>query len=90
MFYLRSALADQRHDRDPSVSADHWAVHFGRVDSVGLSNEGVGPDNVQCGDAEDSGGVVFAGFLEHLGGDGNGRVHGVGNNGEHGFGADLY
>ena len=53
------------------------------------SDEFVGADHVQCGHSEDLLGVVDAGLLVDLGGDGDGRVDGVGDDGDHRVGADL-
>ena len=47
------------------------------VQALSLGVEGAGTNHVERGDAKELLGIVRAGLLEHLGGDGDGRVHGV-------------
>ena len=54
-----------------------------------LTDEGVGPDDVEGGDPENLVWVVDAGSLEHLWGDGDRGVDGVGDDGNHRVGAHL-
>ena len=54
-----------------------------------LSDEGLGTDNVESGNTKEALGVEDALGLEDLGGDGNGRVHGVGDDENESLGCDL-
>ena len=53
------------------------------------SDEGLGADDVEGGDAEQALGVEDVLGLEHLGGDGDGRVDGVGDDQDEGLGGNL-
>mmetsp|Transcript_31587 Transcript_31587/g.57387 ORF Transcript_31587/g.57387 Transcript_31587/m.57387 type:complete len:212 (+) Transcript_31587:985-1620(+) len=63
--------------------------HLVDIKATGLSNKGVGTDNIEGGDTDDLAGVVLAGPLEGLRGDGDGGVDGVGDDVEDGVGAVL-
>lgn len=69
------ALGDEGDDGDSGVSTDDGNIDLGGVQALGLTNEGVGADNVQGGDTEDPVGVVDTSLLEYLRGDGNSAVH---------------
>ena len=85
----RSALTDQRHDGDPSVSSNHRTVHLGRVDVLHGADECVRANHIQGGDTEHTLGVQSASLLEDLTGDGDCGVDRVGDDGNHGLGTHL-
>lgn len=82
-------LAEQRHDGDTRVPADHGDVLVRRVGSLDLGHEARRAHHVERGDAEQALGVVHAARLEHLGDDGDGRVDGVADDEDVGVGARL-
>ena len=67
---------------------EHWVIKL-KDNNYALTDEGIGPNDVEGGNSEDLVGVVDSGGLEHLGGDGNRRVDGVGDDGDHRVGANL-
>ena len=86
---LGCALGDERHDGNPGVSSDDGAVDVGGVNALGLADKGICADDIQGADAEDALGVVHAGLLVDLRGDGDGAVDGVGDDGQDGLGAHV-
>lgn len=52
-------------------------------------NEGLGTDDIECGDTEELLGVEHASALKDLGGNGDSRVDGVGDDQEEGLGGIL-
>ncbi len=82
-------LGEEGEDGDAGVAAHDGHVHVVDVKALRLRDEGVGADHVEGGDAEDLLGVVDARLLVHLGRDGHGGVHGVGDDVENGAGAVL-
>ena len=83
-------MAEERDDGLAGVTTND-----GDGELVGLllagngSDEGLSADDIEGGDTEELLGVENAGLLEDLGGDGNGRVHGVGNDEDVGLGGVL-
>jgi hypothetical protein len=57
--------------------------------ACGLSNKGLGADNVERGDAEEALSVEDALGLEDFGCDGHGRIDGVGDDQDEGLGSHL-
>jgi len=72
---------EQRQNGDTRVSADHRDVHVVRVQSHAVGHEGVCSAHVEGRDAEELLGVVHSRLLEDLGGDRDGRVDGVADDG---------
>ena len=71
------------------MATDDGDFAFVGVNAGDFGEEAGGTDDVEGGDAEDAAGVVDAGFLEDLGDDGDGRVDGVGDDEDVGFGGDT-
>jgi hypothetical protein len=72
------------------VSTNDWNVEVGRVLLASdLGNEGLGADDIEGGDTEQLLGVKDASVLEDLGGNGDGRVDGVGDDKDEGLGQCL-
>jgi hypothetical protein len=83
-------LTEQRHNRFSGMTTNDRNSQRRRVLLANDgSNKRLGADNVERSDTEQTSGVKDASILEHLGGDGHGRVDGVGNDEEKGFGAVL-
>ena len=80
-----SRLGEEGQDGDASMAADHRDVHVLEGEALELGDKGVGADDVEGGDSDDLLGVVDAGGLEDLGGDGDGGVDGVGDDVEDGL-----
>lgn len=53
-------------------------VHAARVQAHAVAHKGVGPADIQRGDADEAAGVVDARLLVHLSGNGHRGVHWVG------------
>lgn len=72
------------------MSTDNGDVQIGRVFLAGdLSDEGLGTDDIESGDTKELLGVKDTSGLEHLSGDWDGGVNGVGNDENVGLGAVL-
>ena len=72
------------------MTTDDGNGQFLRAGLAGdLSDKGLGTDNVESGNTEEALGVEDALGLEDLGGDGNGRVHGVGDDEDESVRCDL-
>jgi hypothetical protein len=84
-----AALAEQRDDGLAGVATDDSDILVGRVGALVLGDEARGADDVKGGDTEEAAGVVDAGLLQDLGGDGNGAVDRVGDDQDVGVGAVL-
>lgn len=86
----RSDLAEQRNNSLARVTTDNGDGGLGGVLKTGeLLGEGLGTDNVQGGNTEQTLGVEDTGGLEDLGGDGDGRVDGVGDDQGESLGAEF-
>lgn len=85
-----SDLAEERNDGLARVATDDGDNELlGVALASDLGDEGLGTDNIEGGDAEEALGVEDTLGLEDLGGDGDGRVDGVGDNEDEGLGGDL-
>lgn len=72
------------------MTTDNGNGSLGGVGQTGeLLSEGLGANDVQSGDTEQALGVEDASGLEDLGGNGDGRVDGVGDDQSEGLGAEL-
>jgi hypothetical protein len=71
------------------VASDNRYFHVQRVQTFGFGYESVGANHVQSGDSEETFGVVFAGFFQDFGGDGDGGVDGVGDDADQSIGGVL-
>lgn len=84
------SLAEQRNDGLAGVTTNDGDVEVcGVLLASDLSNEGLGTDNIECGDTEKLLGVEDTSGLEDLGGDGNCGVDGVGDDKDVCLGAVL-
>lgn len=85
-----SSLAEERDNGLARVAANDGNVEFlGLLLANNLGDKGLGTDNVEGGDAKEALGVEDVLGLENLGGDGDGRVDGVGDDEDVGLGGDL-
>ena len=82
-------LREQRDDGRARVAADNRHVDCVHIDALHLGDEGARAGDVERGDAEELGRVVDARGLERLGGDRDGRVDRVGDDGRDGARAGL-
>ena len=82
-------LAKEGEDGDTGVAANDRHVHFGGVLAEVAADESIGANDVEGGDTAEFGGVVNALLFENFGGDGDGRVDGVADNGQDGVGAEF-
>lgn len=82
-------LAKNGEDGNPGVSANHGNVNRGRIDAHVVGHEGVGTDHVQGRDAANLLGIEHALLFQDLGGDGDGAVYRVRNDGQHGIGTEF-
>lgn len=86
----RLGLAEERDNGLARVATNDGDDGLGRVllasDAL---DEGLGANNVEGGDTEELLGVEDAGLLEDLSGNGDGAVHGVGDDEDEGLGAVL-
>jgi hypothetical protein len=88
--YTWLCLAEERYNGLARVSTNDGDVQVARVLLASdFSYKGLSADDVQGGDTEELLGVEDACLLEDLGGDGNGRVDGVGDDEDEGLGAVL-
>lgn len=67
-------LGDQRNDSDAGMSTDDGDVLVGWIGALDLRDETGRTDNIECGDTEETLGVIDTLALEDLGNDGNGRI----------------
>lgn len=84
-----AGLGEKGNNGSARVTTDNGDVLVGRVRALDLGDEARGTDNVEGGDTEDAAGVVDTSSLEDLGGDGDGRVDGVGDDQDVGIGSSL-
>src|SRR5690242_6180595 len=83
-------LAEERDDGLARVTANDGNVEVGGVLLASyLCDEGLGTDNIECGDTEQLLGVEDTSGLEHLGGNRDCRVDWVGDDEDVGLGAVL-
>lgn len=82
-------LGEERDDGSTGVTTNNDNVLRGGVGALELGDEARGTDNVESGDTEHALGVVDTGSLEDLGGNGDGRVDGVGDDEDVCLGAVL-
>lgn len=88
--HSRLSLAEQGNDGGSRVAANDGDVELGGDALAGdAGNEGLGADDVEGGDTEEPLGVKHASTLEHLGGNGDGGVDGVGDDEDECLGAVL-
>jgi len=86
----RSDLAEERNNGLAGVATDDGDGELLRVALANnLSDEGLGADNVEGGDTEETARVEDSLALQNLGRDGDSRVDGVGNDQDEGLGGDL-
>lgn len=84
-----AGLGEERDNGSTGVTTNDDNVLRGGVGALELRDEARGTDNVKGGDTEHALGVVDTGSLEDLGGNGNGRVDGVGDDEDVCLGAVL-
>lgn len=83
-------LAEQGNDGLAGVTTDDGDGSLGGIGQTGeLLGEGLGTNDIQSGDTEEALGVEDTGGLEDLGGNGDGRVDGVGDDQDEGLGGEL-
>ena len=82
-------LGEERDDGSTGVTTNDDNVLRGGVGALELRDEARGTDNVKGGDTEHALGVVDTSSLEDLGGNGDGRVDGVGDDEDVCLGAVL-
>jgi hypothetical protein len=83
------ALAEEGNNGDTGVTTNDGDLLVGRVGSLDLANESGSTNDVEGGDTEQALGVVDTTGLVDLGADRDGRVDGVGNDEQAGFGGML-
>jgi hypothetical protein len=83
-------LAEEGNNGLARVTADNGNGSLGGVGQTReLLGEGLGANDIESGDTEQALGVEDASGLEDLGGNGDGRVDGVGDDQSEGVGAEL-
>jgi len=86
----RLGLAEEGNDGLAGVTANDGNDGLrGVLLASDALDEGLGTDDVEGGDTEELLGVELAGLLEDFGGNGDGAVHGVGDDEDKGLGAVL-
>jgi hypothetical protein len=86
----RLGLAEEGHDGLSRVSTDDWDGSLaGVLLAKKAGNKGLGPHNIEGGNAEEFLRVEHVGALEHFGGNRDGRVHRVGDDENVGLGGIL-
>jgi hypothetical protein len=87
---VRGDLAEQGNNSLAGVATDDGDGSLRGVGQTGeLLGEGLGADNIQSGNTEQALGVEDASGLEDLGGNGDSRVDGVGDDQNESVGAEL-
>lgn len=69
-----ASLGEERDNGSTGVTTNNGDVLVGRVGSLDLGDEAGGTDDIECGDTEETLGVVDALVLEDLSGNGDGGV----------------
>ena len=82
-------LREQRQDGNAGMSADDGHIDVGRIPALILGNERIGTAHIEGGNTAHLGLVVNSSLLQDLGGNWDGRVDGVGNDGKNGLGTEL-
>lgn len=82
-------LREERDDGRTRVTTDDGYRHLLGVSTSDAGQETLGADDIEGGDTEDVGGVIYTGLLEDSGDDGNGGVDGVRDDKDVGLGGDT-
>ena len=82
-------LREQRQDGNAGMSTDDGHIDVDRIPTLILGNERIGTAHIEGGNTAQLGLVVNSSLLQDLGGNWDGRVDGVGNDGKNGLGTEL-
>ncbi len=81
----RLCLRHHRNYCDARMSANHWDVNFSWITSHRFSDESLGTNNIECGDAKDTFCIQHASFFQSFTSNWNGWVDRVWNDSDKGF-----